>query len=229
MFSYIRHIRNYLMAKRKFSKNCRFDASTTIVLDSSFEGMNQVHKGSYFKGKLGYGSYVGPNCKISAIIGKYTSVGDEVKTVSGTHPYKEPYVSTSPCFYVTNPLRAQNGGSFVEKDTFKQFRYFDKTNCIDVCIGSDCWIGSRALLIGGISIGDGAVVLAGAVVSKDVAPYSIVGGVPARVLGYRYDEKTINVLLETKWWNRSIEWIRQNVELFSDIESFKHVLLKESR
>ena len=73
------------------------------------------------------------------------------------------------------------------------------------------------------------MVLAGAVVSKDVAPYSIVGGVPARVLGYRYDEKTINVLLETKWWNRSIEWIRQNVELFSDIDSFKHVLLKESR
>lgn len=59
-------------------------------------------------------------------------------------------------------------------------------------IGSDCWIGTGVFLVGGIVIGNGAVVLAGAVVTKDVPPYAIVGGVPARILRYRYDEETIN-------------------------------------
>lgn len=68
-------------------------------------------------------------------------------------------------------------------------------------IGNDVWIGVGATLIDGIKIGDGAIVAAGAVVTKDVPPYAIVGGVPAKIIRYRFDEKTIADLLELKWWD----------------------------
>lgn len=72
---------------------------------------------------------------------------------------------------------------------------------LDVVIGNDVWIGCRAVIMAGIKIGDGAVIASGAVVTKDVPPYAVVGGVPAKVLKYRFDEKTINRLLNVKWWD----------------------------
>ena len=66
----------------------------------------------------------------------------------------------------------------------------------------------------------GGVVLAGAVVTKDVPPYAIVGGVPAMVIGYRYSEEVIKKLLKIQWWNKDEQWLKDNVLLFSDIEKF---------
>ena len=219
--NFIIKVFQYYKAKQKFSKKCRFSYGTMISLDSEFEGMNQVHAYSSFRGKLGYGSYIGPNSRVSACIGRFTSIGDEVKTISGTHPYKFPYVSTAPCFYVTNPFKMQNGDSFVEKDMINQYRFFDSKNRIDVSIGNDCWIGSRVLIIGGVSIGDGAVVLAGAVVSKSVPPYAVVGGVPAKVLGYRYDKAYIDFFNDIQWWNRPVEWLKNNADTFLNIDAFR--------
>lgn len=73
-----------------------------------------------------------------------------------------------------------------------------------VVIGNDVWIGHGAFIKGGVTIGDGAIVAAHAVVTKDVPPYAIVGGVPARIIKYRFDEGTINELLELKWWKYDI-------------------------
>ena len=70
----------------------------------------------------------------------------------------------------------------------------------DVAIGSDVWLGSGAMILSGVTIGHGAVVAARAVVTKDVAPYTIVGGNPARPIRIRFDEMTIAALLETAWW-----------------------------
>lgn len=72
-----------------------------------------------------------------------------------------------------------------------------KRNCI---VGNDVWIGTKAVVLRGVTIGDGAIVAAGAVVTKDVRPYSIVGGVPAREIGLRFDERTIDKLLALQWW-----------------------------
>ena len=60
-----------------------------------------------------------------------------------------------------------------------------------------------------------------AVVTKDVPPYAIVAGIPAKIIGYRYDKETIAFLLKFQWWNRSLEWLRENWELFNDIEKLK--------
>lgn len=72
-------------------------------------------------------------------------------------------------------------------------------------IGSDVWIGANAIVLSGITIGDGAIIAAGSVVSRDVPPYAIVGGVPARVIRFRFDEKTIERLMKVRWWRFSLD------------------------
>ena len=74
---------------------------------------------------------------------------------------------------------------------------------------------------GGVRIGDGAVVATGAVVTKNVPPYAIVGGVPARILKYRYDDDTIRFLLENKWWQNNVDWFKTNWRLMTNIEDYK--------
>ncbi len=77
------------------------------------------------------------------------------------------------------------------------------------------------MIIGGVTIGDGAVVLAGAVITKDVPPYAIVGEIPSKILKYRYDENTIAFLLKFKWWDKKEVWLREHIELMNDIEQLK--------
>ncbi|CTQ42696.1 CatB-related O-acetyltransferase [Roseibium aggregatum] len=83
-------------------------------------------------------------------------------------------------------------------------------------IGNDVWVGGGAIILRGVTIGDGAVVGAGAVVTKDVPPYAIIGGNPAKVIRYRFDERTISSLLRLKWWDRPIEQIA--VLPFEDVQ-----------
>ena len=77
------------------------------------------------------------------------------------------------------------------------------------------------MIIGGVHIADGAVVLAGAVVTKNVPPYAIVGGVPAKIIRYRYDEETISFLLQAQWWNNTEDWFKENWKLLTDIDKLK--------
>lgn len=81
----------------------------------------------------------------------------------------------------------------------------------DILIGSDVWIGYEAVIMAGVTIGDGAVIGARAVVTRDVPPYTIVGGVPARPIRTRFPDQVISALLTLKWWDRDTEWIRRNI------------------
>ena len=81
----------------------------------------------------------------------------------------------------------------------------------DIVIGNDVWIGYEAILLAGITIGDGAVIGTRALVTKDVPPYTIVGGTPARVLRKRFSEDTISALLRLKWWDWPIEHIQRYI------------------
>lgn len=222
----LKRVFKYLYLKYKWRGTCKFSFSVNFSKDSTFEKMTQIHHNTTFHGHLGFGSYIGNNCFLSAHVGRFTSIAPCVRCNCGIHPYTEPYVSTSPCFFSLNPQKKQCGSSFAQKQMFKESRYFDEKNKIGIKIGSDCWIGEGAFLVGGINIADGAVVLAHSVVTKNVPPYAIVGGVPAKIIRYRYDEKTIQILMNAQWWNKPIEWIKDNWILFSDLEKFKEAISK---
>ena len=89
-----------------------------------------------------------------------------------------------------------------------------------VTVGNDVWIGHNAVIMGGVVIGDGAVIGAGAVVTHDVAPYEEVGGVPARHIGWRYQEETIAALERIRWWDWSHEILKARLRDFDDVEAF---------
>lgn len=89
-----------------------------------------------------------------------------------------------------------------------------------IVIGNDVWIGAYVSILPGVRIGDGAVIAAGAVVTGDVEPYAIVGGVPAKTIRYRFDEQMIKKLLEVKWWEWSVEEVEKNIELLYDPVQF---------
>jgi len=205
--------------KRKFkARKVQFRFMSRIGGDSSFEGFNKIGKFSYFQGKMGLYSYVGDNVVVIGVcVGRFSSISSNVHVLNGRHPMKEPFVSTSPVFYAKNtPV----GLSFVQEQVFDEYAYIAGKEKYQVKIGNDCWIGYGVSIIGGITIGDGAVVLANATVTKDVPPYAIVGGVPAKIIGYRFDQTTIAKLLEIQWWNRDESWIKENACYFSNIVGF---------
>ena len=204
----------YWKIKLKWWRKVRFNSSVIIHPESTFEGANAIYDHSNFSGEIGYGSYIGNNCSIIGTIGRFTSIAAEVKNTLGVHPFATPYATTSPMFYSVNK---QSGLTFAKEQLFDEMRS-------PITIGNDCWIGQRVFFVGGLIIGDGAVVLAGAIVTKDVPPYAIVGGVPAKILRYRYDEETIKFLLEKKWWDMPIGWLRDNSTLLCDIDKLKEVL-----
>lgn len=197
--------------------------SLSAILDNkvSFEGCCQLHPYVKFCGRLGYGSYIGPYSKISAHIGRFTSIASFVCTVAGRHAYQAPFATTCPMFFSLNPNHSQSGSTFATEQMFEELKFAVPEKQLDVEIGNDVWIGERAMLIGGVHIADGAIVLAGAVVTKDVPPYAIVGGVPAKIIRYRYDKETISFLLQTQWWNNTEQWFKENWILLTDIDQLK--------
>ena len=204
----------YWHLKLKWWGKLRFNSSVRIHPSSTFEGANSIWSNSYFRGKMGYGSYIMQDCSIEGNIGRFCSIAADVKVALGTHPIAHPYATTSPMFFST---RKQTGSTFAKRQMFNEIHP-------PISIGNDCWIEQRAFIVGGVTIGNGAVVLAGAVVTKDVPPYAIVGGVPAKIIKYRYDEETIHLLLEKQWWNMPIEWLKNNSELLCDIDKLRQAL-----
>ncbi|GGH56144.1 hypothetical protein GCM10007423_64420 [Dyadobacter endophyticus] len=139
--------------------------------------------------KVNRHTYVGKNSYFSnATIGSFTSIGPDVICGMGGHPLS--FVSTYPGFY----KKAIAGSTFFGTE----FSFEEKK---ESTIGNDVWIGARAIIIGGVNIGDGAVVASGAVVTKDVPDYAIVAGVPAKIVKYRFDPEEIAGLQRLKWWS----------------------------
>ena len=218
MLTFIKRIIKYLYFKIKWYKQLSFPLNCDIAIDSQFEGMNKIYPNTLFNGYLGRGSYIAPNSVIRGKIGRFTSISSRCHVVNGIHPYTYPYVSTSPIFI---SLLKQNGHTFVSEQKMQEHRYANGK--YEVAIGNDCWIGEGVTLIAGNTIGDGAVILAGAVVTKDIPPYAIAGGVPAKVVKYRYEQKDIDYLLKFKWWDKDIDWLKKNVDSFLDMNLFRTV------
>ena len=191
--------------------------TSKIFSGSSFEKYTKIGKEAYFEGHLGQCSYVGEYSKIYGWVGRFTSIAANVEVITGVHPFKYPYVSTSPLFISD---KGQAGLVIVDKCLMNEFKYADPNNRFCVIIGNDCWLGYKCSIIAGVTIGDGAVVLSHAVVTKNVPPYAIVGGVPAKIIGFRYNEQQIKDLLSIKWWDFPIEQIIKDKDLFLEIDNF---------
>lgn len=152
--------------------------------------------------EVGDYSYVSPNTRIIyASIGKFCSVGGDCVIGMGAHTMD--FLSTSPIFTMPNNA---TGYRWTDEALAAEYRRIN--------IGNDVWIGQRAIIMGGINIGNGAVVGAGAVVTHDVPAYSIVAGVPAKIIRYRFDSSTISELQQSKWWDKSENWLKENISMF---------------
>lgn len=132
-------------------------------------------------------------------IGKYCSIAREVLMILGNH--RSDTVTTYPFKDI----------SFAWPEAADATD--DHSTKGDIVIGNDVWIGARANIMSGVTIGSGAVIAAAAVVTKDVPPYAIVGGNPARVIKYRFPEKTIERLLAIAWWDWPEALIRERMQL----------------
>lgn len=161
---------------------------------------------------------------IAESIGRYCSINGTAK-IWNNHSLD--CVTTSPIldhvrFYPWE--KNDERREFVKKyGRHKENAKFDNSAIRDnrpVVIGNDVWIGAYVSILPGVRIGDGAVIAAGAVVTGDVEPYAIVGGVPAKTIRYRFDEEMIKKLLEVKWWEWSVEEVEKNIELLYDPVQF---------
>ena len=201
-------------------KNVKIASGCKIGKSSTFEGANRVGEYTIFSGKLAYGSYIGPNSNLYASIGRFCSIASNVDTLSGTHPSTK-FVSTSPMFF---SLLNQSVISFVTTQKFNENILNEQG--YHVTIGNDVWIGQGAKILGGVEIGDGAIIAAYAVVTKNVEPYTIVGGIPAKYIRKRFNDEQIDILLKFKWWDKSIDWIKKNADIFDDIDRFIEMIRK---
>lgn len=151
---------------------------------------------------IGRYSYIGPNSWLCiADVGSFCSFAANVNIGLGNHTLN--YKSTSPIF---TEIKNATGHSWIHEDKSMPFKR--------TIIGNDVWIGYGAKVIGGVKIGDGACVGAGALVTKDVPPYAIVGGVPAKIIKYRFSNETIEQLLKERWWNESDVTLKNKVAEF---------------
>jgi len=176
-----------LINKRKFPHanidcGCRFTDDTEIGINSHILGKCLINHSI-----IGNYTYIGQNSRIqNTNIGNYCSVANDVICGLGNHPLN--LFSTSPLFY-----RGYNTFKLkiVDKDLdFSEYK--------PIKIGHDVWIGARVIILDGVNIGNGAVIAAGAVVTKDVPPYAIVAGIPSQVIKYRDVKKNM-----PEWWNLS--------------------------
>lgn len=133
------------------------------------------------------------------IIGKFCMIASGVSFIMNGANHLTAAISTYPFAIFGNGWeKAMEGKSYPNKG--------------NIVVGNDVWIGHNATIMAGVTIGDGAIIATNATVVKDVPPYTIVGGNPAEEIRKRFDDETIEELLETQWWNWSIEKITANIQ-----------------
>jgi acetyltransferase-like isoleucine patch superfamily enzyme len=229
LHNFVDRYKRYIFRRNNLKKNIKADDTCTfaynsMIRDAEFEGRNFVNsKAEIVHSQIGFGTYIAQNSIIiNSKIGRYSAVGYE--SLIGGHPLHE-VASIHPALYST---QGQYGFTYVDEDAYKEYHYVDETNKWSIVIGNDVWVTAGSTkIIQGVTIGDGAVVLADAVVTKNVLPYAIVGGVPAKVVDYRFTPEQIDFLLKLRWWDRNEHWIKDHAKYFKSIDLLMKVVAEE--
>lgn len=183
-------------------ENCKFGRNTKVYKNALLSRV-----------QLGDCSYIGGDSILkNCTVGKFCAIGPDVRIGIGMHPVKD-VISTYPGFY--SPY-ASGVVSYNIDQSISESR--------PVHINNDVWIGLRSIILDGVTIGDGAIIAAGSVVTKDVDPYSIVGGVPAKLIRERYSKEEANELVNFAWWDKDNAFIQKHSKLFLDSNSFFNLI-----
>lgn len=164
----------------------RLDEGVAVLKQCSIGNWSYMRSGS----KLWHGSSVGAYC----------SIGENV--LIGTPEHPKNYLSTSPTLYQCAKLKPEK--PWPMDDVLEPAH-----------VENDVWIGNSVIIRGGVRIGTGSIVGAGAVMTRDVEPYSIVAGVPAKVIGHRFDKPLAQALLSSRWWELPREQLLASKYLFN--------------
>jgi virginiamycin A acetyltransferase len=158
--------------------------------------------------------YLNPENTDKLIIGKYVSIACGVRFIMNGANHKMDSFTTFPF-----PVVAHNWGLDMGKEEAWDIEG-------DTVIGNDVWLGYESIIMPGVHVGDGAIVATKALVTDDVPPYTVVGGVPARVIKKRFDEETIKLLLKLKWWDWDVQKVKANVDalMSGDVQELKKLL-----
>lgn len=183
------------------------------ILHSHINKKAKVYSGSLvYNTSVDRYSYIGYDCDvINCEIGAFCSIADGVIIGGAQHPMD--WVSTSPVFY-----KAAGG-------TGRHLGLLDAPKTKRTTIENDVWIGNRVIIMQGVTIGNGAVIGAGAVVTKDIPPYAIAVGIPAKIIRYRFDEETVSELLKSRWWTQPEDKLREYAGFINNPHYFcSHIL-----
>lgn len=187
----------------------------SVIINSVFSNENHIFPYAHlFNVKLGNFTYVGGHSNLkNCTVGHFTSIASDCRIGLGIHPTN--FISTHPLFYSSKQAWSISPKNKVD---FKEYK--------EINIGNDVWIGTRVIIVDGIKIGNGAIIAAGAVVTKDVPAYAIVGGVPAKIIKYRFSNEIINTLDKSEWWNWNIKKIERHKYKFISESDFINYISK---
>ncbi len=199
----------FVILKYLFSKRANWKVIISEVYNCNigiYVELKQTHH--IFNSNVGNYTYIARNSNIyNTTIGKFCSIGANFISGNGIHTIKG--ISTAPMFYSSIK---RNGITMCENNKIEEF--------LPVTIGNDVFIGDNVIVLSGINIGHGAVIGAGTVVTKDIPPYAVAVGTPAKVIKFRFNPNQIESLLSIKWWDFPEQKLKNVERNFFNIDSF---------
>jgi hypothetical protein len=206
-----RYFINKYLKKNKLDPSVKIGANVEMIQCTFAENAAVAHHASIRFSNIGRFTSIGRYAKIThSDIGSFCAVSWDLTINAVQHPLNHLTVHAFP--YIP-----EYGLTDARKDSVKRVK-----------VGNDVWIGANSVIMPGITIGNGAVIAANAVVTKDVPDYAVVGGVPAKILKYRFESEIVERLKKSEWWNLDFQIIRKNIELFRSDFGIKELEILEN-